>query len=541
MSRRRAVLVAALVLLSLASLAGARPSRAASAPRGGTLHTAFDADFSTLDPAVGYDPFTWTGEHAIYDGLLDYASATGPAGTQLVPRLAAAMPSISAGGLVYSFTLRQGVHFQAPVSREVTADDVRYSVERALSPSTPNAAMTGSPFWSSLQGVQAFWNKKAAHISGITVHGRYGITFRLTAPDRAFLNVLAMPFTSVVPREWVARWKGSLQNHPLGTGPFVLQSWTHGSRIVLARNPAYFIPGVPLLDKVVIDVNVADHLQVQRVQAGALDLGGNLVTAQDFLSIKNDPRWSPYLVAAPDIAVNYVAFNLSTKPFAGNLALRQAINMAINKPFIIRLLNGRGVVMNGVLPPTMPGADTHFTYYPYNPAQASALLAKAGYRPGQLTVPLMYQQSGDYEKVATEVQADLSSIGITVKLQPVSVDTWYGSIAYTHKEPAMVLAPWGQDYPDPSDFFDPILSCNGGSNAAFYCNPAVDALGNKARANPNTAVRFAQYRQMERMVMAGAPWVPLYDGVLYDFHGPHLGGFFIHPVWPFVYADYYKR
>jgi ABC-type oligopeptide transport system substrate-binding subunit len=105
----------------------------------------------------------------------------------------------------------------------------------------------------------------------------------------------------------------------------------------------------------------------------------------------------------------------------------------------------------------------------------------------------------------------------------------------------MVLAPWGQDYPDPSDFFDPILSCSGGSNAAFYCNPAVDALGNKARANPNSTVRYAQYRQMERMVMAGAPWVPLYDGVLYDFHGSHLGGFYIHPVWPFVYAQYYKR
>ncbi len=429
----RVLFAAILVLPALFGLAGHSTSRAASAPRGGTLHTAFDADFSTLDPAVGYDAYTWTGEHAIYDGLLDYASGTGTAGTQLRPQLAAALPKVSRDGLLYSFTLRHGVDFQAPVSREVTAEDVRYSIERALSPSTPNAAMVGSPFWASLQGVSAFWNKKAAHISGITVQGRYGITFRLTAPDRAFLDVLTLPFSSVVPREWVTRWKGSLQNHPLGTGPFMLQSWTHGSNLVLVRNPHYFMAGVPLLDKVIIDFNVSDHLQVQRVQAGALDLGGNLVTSQDFLSLKNDPRWSRYLVAAPDIAVNYIAFNLSAKPFAGNLALRQAINMAVNKSFIVRLLNGRGVVMNGVLPPTMPGANTHFTYYAYDPAKAAALVRKAGYAPGQLTVPLMFQQSGDFEKVATEIQADLDGIGIKVKLEPVSSDTWYGSIAYPTK------------------------------------------------------------------------------------------------------------
>jgi ABC-type transport system substrate-binding protein len=308
--------------------------------------------------------------------------------------------------------------------------------------------------------------------------------------------------------------------------------------MVLARNPSYFLAGVPLVDKVIIDFNVSDHLQVQRVEAGALDLGGNLVTANDFLSLKNDAKWSHYLAPAPDIAVNYLAFNLNQKPFKGNLKLRQAINMAINKPFILRLLNGRGIVMNGVLPPTMPGANPSFTYYAYDPAQAATLLRAAGYKPGQLTIPLTYQQSGDFDKVAQEIQSELGSIGITIKLKPVSANTWYGSIAYTQKEGPLVLAPWGQDYPDPSDFFDPILSCNGGSNAAFYCNAAVDKLGNQARGLSDSAKRYALYRQMEKLVMADAPWVPLYDGVLYDFHGTRLQGFYIPPVWPFNYADY---
>jgi ABC-type transport system substrate-binding protein len=515
------------------------PAHAAPAlPRGGTLHTAFDADFSTLDPAVGYDPFAWTGEHSIFEGLLDYASASGAAGTTLVPRLAASLPVVSKDGLTYTFTLRQGVHFQAPVSREVVAEDVRYSVERALSPNTPNAAMNGSSFWSSLQGTAAFWSKKATHISGITVSGKYGISFRLSSPDRAFLNILAMPFASVVPSEWVAKWGKKFGDHALGTGPFVLQSWVHGSQMVLARNPSYYRPGVPLVDKVVIDFNVSDHLQVQRVQAGVLDVGGNLVTADDFLSIKNDAKWSKYLTAAPDIAVNYLGFNLTQAPFKGTLKLRQALNMALNKAFILRLLNNRGIAMNGILPPTMPGADTHFTYYAYDPTKAAALLKSAGYSSGQLTIPLTYQKSGDFDKVAQEIQSELGAIGITVQLKPVSADTWYGSLAYTQKEGPMVLAPWGQDYPDPSDFFDPILSCGSSSNAAFYCNHAVDALGAKARALANSAQRYALYRQMEKMVMADAPWAPLYDGVLYDFHSTRLQGFYIPPVWPFTYADY---
>jgi len=546
MPRPRLPLAALLVALTLAT-AAARPAAAARtthgpAASGGTLRTAFDADFQTLDPAVGYDPFAWTGEHAIFDGLLDYTGAAGAAGARLVPRIAAALPAVSDNGRIYSFTLRRGVRFQAPLDREVTADDVRYSIERALSPHTAGAAMYQSPFWSSLQGVQDFWNKKAPHVSGITVGGRYAISFRLSTPDSAFPNVLAMPFTSVVPREWVARYGAKFSDHALGTGPFTLRSWAHGARMVLTRNPRYFRAGLPRLDGVTIDFNVQDHLQVQRVQASALDLGGNLVTANDFLSLKNSPTDARGLVRAPDVAVNYLAFNLTRPPFKGNLALRRAVNMAIDKPFILRLLNGRGVAMNGILPPTMPGADPRFTYYPYNPAMASALLRQAGYRPGQLSIPLTYQQSGDFDKVAQEVQSELGAIGIKLTLKPVSTTTWYGSVAYkADKEGPLVLAPWGQDYPDPSDFFDPILSCAGSSNAAFYCNHAVDALAAQARANGKTAVRYAQYRTMERRVMADAPWVPLYDGVLYDFHGPRLAGFYIHPVWPFNYADYSLR
>ena len=101
-----------------------------------TLTAAFDADFSTLDPAIGYDAFSWTGEHAIFNALLGYANAPGRAGTHLVPDLATSMPAVTNRSRIYTFHLRRGVRFSPPVNREVTASDFQYSIERALAKGT---------------------------------------------------------------------------------------------------------------------------------------------------------------------------------------------------------------------------------------------------------------------------------------------------------------------------------------------------------------------------------------------------------------------
>src|SRR5205807_2149427 len=98
------------------------------------------------------------------------------------------------------------------------------------------------------------------------------------------------------------------------------------------------------------------------------------------------------LVGVRDIGVWFLSMNMQMAPFKGNLKLRRAFNMAINKAHIVRLLNGRALPMNGVLPPTMPGANPKFTYYRYTPTAARALLAQAGYKPGQLSLPMTYIQ-----------------------------------------------------------------------------------------------------------------------------------------------------
>ena len=199
------------------------------------------------------------------------------------------------------------------------------------------------------------------------------------------------------------------------------------------------------------------------------------MSSSDYLKILGS-SYRKQLVTAPDVAVRYLAMNMQMKPFKGNLALRRAVNMAVNKPAIMRLLNQRGVAMNGILPPTMPAANRHFTYYKYNRAAAGRLLRQAGYKPGSATIPLMYDDSNDdYATVVTAVQSDLGAIGIKVTPRPVSDNTYYSSIYSPGGAPT--LGVWGEDYPDPSDFFDPILSCNASSNAAFSLQPCGGQAG----------------------------------------------------------------
>jgi ABC-type transport system substrate-binding protein len=533
--RSASILASVAVLFVLGSVptrAGASRSAAGST----TLTAAFDADFSSMDPAQGYDPFSWTGEHAVFNTLLGYAHAGGKAGTRIVPDVAASLPTITNGGRVYTVTLRHGVRFAPPVSREVTAADFKYSIERALAKSTAGP-MYQSPFFSPLAGTGPFWSGKARHISGIRVLGRYRLQFRLTSPDIAFSNILALPFTAVVPRETVARYgnKG-FSNHVVGTGPYLMQSWQHGRQMVLVRNPNYFRSGLPHVPKVVISFNVDDHLQILRAEKNQLDLPGNLVTSTDYLALRTS-SYSKQMVSQPDIGVWYLAMNTKMAPFKGNLTLRRAFNMAIDRAHIIRLINGRGYPMYGILPPTMPGSNPHFRYYSYNPTQAARMIRKAGYPSGKLHLTMLYITGGDTDRVADSIQRDLARVGVKLTLKGVSADTAY-NIVYTPGKTAFTLFHWGQDYPDPSDFVDPILTCQASSNAAQFCDPAVDRLANRARADTRGQHRYATYRTIERMIMSQAPWVPLYGDILYEFHDARVKGFYYHPVWPFEYDQY---
>lgn len=223
----------------------ARPA-AAGPVYGGTIHIAYAGGFKSLDPAqaVSYDYLTLSG--TLYNGL--YQSDR-----HGVPQLdlAAGPPTISADRKTWTFTLRKGVRFTNGM--EVTAADVAFSIQRVLDPHLKPAVSWGQTADEIFQGSPEFAAGKATSVSGIQVLGRYTIRFVLLHPIAILPYILATSYNFVVPKAVVTSESPAyFAAHPVGTGPFMLQSYQQGVRAVFVRNPHYFHAGKPYVDKIIV-------------------------------------------------------------------------------------------------------------------------------------------------------------------------------------------------------------------------------------------------------------------------------------------------
>ncbi len=497
-----------------------------AAGKGGTLTIAFKDDLATLDPAIGYDWSNWPVEKMVFDALLDYDDTT-----NLVPRLAAAMPEVSQDATTYTFKLRHGVKFHN--GRELTADDVAYTITRVLDPKTKSP---GSSFYTGIAGAQDFVDGKATSVSGIKVVDKYTITFTLAQPDVTFPNKMALNFAFVVPKEEVDKYGENFGHNPVGTGPFIFKEWVPGQRLAFERNPNYFIPELPKLDGVVIQVGVDPEVALLKLDKGEIDMMGDPVPGAEYARIKQDPAWKDRLTTGPQVSTIYVAMNTRVKPF-DNLKVRQAMNMAIDKERIVKLMAGRATVANQILPPLMPGYDKDYKGYEYNPEKAKQLLAEAGY-PNGFTTQMECIAVDPQPKLCESIQEDLSKIGVKVELKTLASSTVIADAGTEGKVPLVWSGglAWAQDYPDPDDFYTPILSCGsavqGGWNWPWYCNKDLEAKEQQAIGMTDREARLAMYREIFRKLMDDAVWVPVINGQTDVAHSEKVVGKvtdFIHP------------
>lgn len=491
---------------------------AANTPqKGGSATVAYQDDLATLDPAIGYDWTNWPAEKLVFDGLLDYDS-----GTTIQPRLAESLPDINSDATVYTFKLRKGVKFSN--GREFTSDDVVYTITRVLDPKT---ASPGSGFFTGIQGAQDFIDGKATTVSGIVASDPYTVQFTLSSPDVTFLNKMALNFAFIVPKEEVAKAGANFGHAPVGTGPYTLKEWVSGQSLTFERNPNYFMTDRPYLDEIVFQVGVSPDVALLRLEKGDVQLMGDPPPGADWARISADPTWAGRLEKQPQVSTDYIAINTTAKPF-DNVLVRQALNYAIDKQHIIQLLNGRGTVANQVLPPLMPGYDKSYTGYGYDPDKAKALLTQAGF-PNGFETSIECISVDPQPKLCESFQADLAKVGIKLTINslaaPNVIDdagngktplTWSGGLG------------WIQDYPDPDDFYGPILGCGsntpGGWNWPRYCNQTVDAQSKTLLAMTDRTARLAAYAPFFQSVMADAPWVPVFNGEYDIAHSEKLHG-----------------
>lgn len=522
--------MAAIALLATAPLALAAPKQ------GGAATITFNNDLTTLDPAVGYDWQNWSVIKSIFDGLMDYKPGT----TELEPDLAESY-AVSDDGLTYTFKLRDGVKFHN--GRAMTSADVKYSFDRTVNPATQSP---GGGYFGMIAGYDDVAGGKATTLAGIETPDDKTVIFKLTRPDATFLHLMAINFGYILPKEAVEAAGADWGKQPVGTGAFKFVEWVPGQNIKLERNKDYFRAGVPYLDNLVFEFGQDPTVAVLRLKKGEIDIVGDGIPPAQFSEIMADAENKDLIAEGNQLHTGYVTMNVTVAPF-DNVKVRQAVNMAINKDRIVRLINNRAAPASQALPPTMPGYNGENKGYAYDPEAAKKLLAEAGV--GEITTELYAMNVDPNPRIAQAIQQDLAAVGIKVEIRSLAQAEVIAA-GGTGKAPMIWSGgmAWIADFPDPANFYYGILGCagavDGGWNWSRYCNKSLDERATKADAmvkDDQAAGRIAEWKAVFDDVLNDAPWAPIFNEKRFTYHSERLGGdasLFADPIHIPVNYDY---
>ncbi len=505
----------------------------------------------------------------IYEPLLQYSYLKRP--YQVEPCLAAEMPTVSEGGLTYTFKIKKGVYFQDDPSftasggkgRELTAQDFVYSFKRLAD--FDNQSTGWWIFNGRVKGLDEFRdisreNKGktdyALEVEGLKALDRYTFRVKLKEPYPQLLYILTMSYAAAVPREAVEYYGEEFLNHPVGTGPFKLKEWFRSSKIVLVRNPHFreeFYPSageegdrergllddagkrIPFLDRIEIKIILEDQPMWLEFMSGRLDISG--VPKDNFdAAIGADRELTPEMKAKgiklwkrPLLQIGYISFNMEDPLFRNNKLLRQAISMGYDVSRLITMFNGRSIPAQGPIPPGIDGYEEGKInpYRQYNLEKAGELLARAGYpqgrKPDGTPLTLKYEAPGadiTRRQVVELFVDDMSKLGIEVE---VIYNTWPAFLGKIRKRQAQIFGlAWIADYPDAENFLQLFYGPNSspGPNNANFNNAEFNKLYDKIRTMPDSPERTEIYKRMVDILIKETPWIfgtyPLSFTLQYD-------------------------
>ncbi len=481
----------------------------------GTL-TLFGSSPLTLDPALARESTSLEYIVEIFSGLVCFDS-----NLKIVPDIAGSW-DITGNGTIYTFHLRQGVEFYS--GREVTANDFKYSLERACDPAT--GSQTAETYLGDIVGVKEKLQGKANEVSGVKVLDNYTLQITIDASKEYFLAKLTYPTAFVVDKanveignDW---WKS-----PNGTGPFKLSEWREGKQIILERNELYYLEPAKL-KQVVYTLQGAPMTLYENGKIDVTDV--YLGDIERVLDPSNTLHQQ--LSTIPGFGLYYIGFN-TTKPPFDDVKIRQAFCYAIDKDKIIDLVL-KGVVSKaeGILPPGMPGYNENVKGLDFNIELAQRLIAESKY--GNVsnlpTITLTTSGIGTVSSIeAALVDMWQQNLGVEVEIRQLEPDKYNDEIMNEKDE--MFVQSWGADYPDPQNFLDILFHSGTNDNVGEYSNPEVDSLLEKAGVEQDTTTRMNLYQQAEQMIVDDAACIPIFFDVEYTLVKPYVKDLPLTPMW----------
>lgn len=498
------------------------PSSSA-APSGNVLRlpggSGAGGDPPTLDPALTSDVESATYIVEIFSGLVGFNKDL-----KIVPDLAEKW-DVSNNGQTYTFAIRKDAKFHD--GRPVTAQDVKYSLERAADPKTRS---TVSPLY--LGDIVGFMDKytgKAQNVSGIKVIDDYTIQIDITRPISYFLAELTHPSSYIVDKNNVESGQQPWYLKPNGTGPFKLVSWDQGQQITLARNPDYYGDVKPSVDQV--QFLLGGGSAMTRYENGDLDSVRVTLADIERVSDTSNPL-NKELGVEPQLSTSFLVFNTRKAPF-DDPKVRMAFAMSIDRQKLNDVVFKKmRVLATGILPQSFPGFNPNLQAIPYDPAGAKQLLSQSKYASG--LPDIVWNTVGGGGAAGSDVQAIAemlkTNLGANISIEQTDWATYLSQINGTNIDFQMFDIGWSADYVDPQDFLGLLFNGKSTNNWSGYDNPQVNQLLDQASVEPNLEKRISTYQQAEELILKDAPVLPISYGRDYWLTKPYVKGMFYPPL-----------
>jgi oligopeptide transport system substrate-binding protein len=425
---------------------------------------------------------------------------------------------VSPDGAVYTFFLNPQARFHN--GRPVTAEDVRFSWERAASPDL--ASPTVLTYMGDIAGLTAFHAGQASSITGLEVVDGRTLRVTLETPRPTFLHKLAYPVSWIVDRDNVGfpDW----QQHPNGTGPFRVLQHLRDQVLLLESNPLYY-GGLPAVEHIRY-LMYAGYTQ-QLYEQGEVDQAW---VTRDQISRVEDPGDGLYgtLMAEPSMCTHYISLNTAEPPF-DDPKVRRAFALAVDRErYVEALTDGEDRSASGLLPPGMPGYGAALAPPSFDPEAARALMAESSYGPDGLPeIVWTVATSGGWASATVAFLADTweRELGVEIQLEGINWQDYYTRLD-TGDYGQIVFEGWCADYPDPENFLEALFYTGSAQNHARYSSLEFDALVEAARVETDSLARLDLYRQAEQRLLDDSPAIFLsHSGPSYIVWDPSVGGY----------------
>tara|TARA_B100000530_G_scaffold102819_1_gene63639 strand:- start:189 stop:1862 length:1674 start_codon:yes stop_codon:yes gene_type:complete len=456
------------------------------------------SDPPTLDPHIAQDSTSASIILELYSGLVTLGTDL-----QIAPDLAESW-TISDDGMKYTFTLRDNAKFHD--GKKITASDFLWSFNRAVNPSTTST--TAEDYLGDIIGVSDVIAGKTDTISGIKMIDNQTIEINIDAPKAYFLAKLTYPVAFVLDKQnlsdpnWIEK--------PNGSGPFTLDEYLVGEKLVLKRNDNWH-KNIAKLDYV--SMNLAGGSAMAMYENCEIDITGVGMSDLERVLDPSNSLNKDVVVAPLDFSQYYIGFNLNEPPF-DDIHFRQALAYSINKELIAsEVLSDLVKPAYGILPPGFPGYNENVTGFKFDEAAAKDALAKSKYSDITTLPRLILSVPGTGGSAGLDIEVILEmwkqTLGIDVEIQQLE---WATFLQMLNKKELQFFSGlgWVADYPDPENFLDVNFHSSKSTNHNNYSNPEVDNLLELARVEADVSMRLDLYNKAEKIIVNESPWIPLW-------------------------------